>query len=108
MAKARKTVRRCLKRAKTSKGRCLKWAKTPTTARKAIKRRATKARRGSKCLGAPFRMKTSAGIKCACVARSKRGTLVPKFVKMTKCNPRGTKVMTYKEARRQYTPMVRV
>ena len=104
--------KRCLKRA-PGKTRCLRWAKVSSSKPRARKRSGGSTKRrsggGSKaaCVGAPFRMKTKAGIKCACVAKRK-GTLVPKFVKMTKCNLPGTKVSDFKSERKMYIPMVKV
>ncbi len=103
--------RRCLKRA-AGKTKCLRWAKASSKPRAKKRSGGSTKRRsggGSKaaCVGAPFRMKTKRGVKCACVAKRK-GTLVPKFVKMTKCNAAGTKVSDFKSERKIYIPMVKV
>jgi len=110
--------RRCLKR-RPGKTACLKWARPAGSKPKARKRSTSRGRvkrsgggRGvvgkATCVGAPFRMKTKTGYKCACVAKTRKGTLIPKFQKHDRCGAPGTKASTFASERRQYIPMVRI
>ena len=109
MAKKRRCLKRSPSRVRSShwvKGPCIKWAKTGTAKKRkpAAKKRkpAAKKTMAGQCVSVPgaFRMSTKVGYKCACVAKTKKGTLMPKFLPHNACGKSGTAKMNYASAKR--------